>query len=61
LNFYAIGNDPPKLFLVDAPGYGARGRPEWGALFDHYIQNREEYVLDYALKNFARSLPFLLD
>jgi GTP-binding protein len=30
--------------LVDAPGYGGRGRPEWGELFDHYVDNRKEYA-----------------
>jgi GTP-binding protein EngB required for normal cell division len=43
LNFYRIG-DPEQLILVDAPGYGARGRVEWGKLFDEYIETREQYV-----------------
>lgn len=30
--------------IVDAPGYGARGRPEWGRLFEYYIRNRKEWV-----------------
>ena len=30
------------MVLVDAPGYGARGRPEWGSLFDHYLATRKE-------------------
>ena len=34
--------------MVDAPGYGGRGRPEWGELFDHYVDNRKEYVFDPA-------------
>ena len=42
LNFYQVGKAPGKAILVDAPGYGARGRPEWGTLFDHYIDNRKE-------------------
>ena len=29
---------------MDAPGYGGRGRREWGQLFDHYTDNRKEYV-----------------
>ena len=44
LNFYRVGPDPGRLVLVDAPGYGSRGRPEWGELFDHYIANRSQYV-----------------
>ena len=40
LNFYRVGPDPGKLIVVDAPGYGARGRPEWGELFDQYVDNR---------------------
>jgi len=42
LNFYRVGKEPGKITLVDTPGYGARGRPEWGELFDHYINNRKE-------------------
>ncbi|KAF9482595.1 P-loop containing nucleoside triphosphate hydrolase protein [Pholiota conissans] len=56
LNFYAIGSEPAKLYLVDAPGYGARGRPEWGALFDHYVQNREELKRVYILFNAKHGL-----
>lgn len=44
LNFYRVGKAPGKTVLVDAPGYGGRGRPEWGELFDHYVDNRKEYV-----------------
>lgn len=44
LNFYRVGPDPGQLVLVDAPGYGGRGRPEWGELFDHYVDNRSAYV-----------------
>lgn len=29
--------------MVDAPGYGARGRPEWGELFDNYTTKRSAY------------------
>lgn len=32
--------DSGKAVLVDATGYGARGRQEWGELFDRYIDNR---------------------
>ncbi|RDX54160.1 P-loop containing nucleoside triphosphate hydrolase protein [Lentinus brumalis] len=42
LNFYRVGLPPGHLILVDAPGYGSRGRPEWGRLFDQYVQTREE-------------------
>ena len=42
LNFYQVGKAPGKAVLVDAPGYGGRGRPEWGKLFDHYTDNRKE-------------------
>ncbi|KAH9849865.1 P-loop containing nucleoside triphosphate hydrolase protein [Lenzites betulinus] len=52
LNFYRVGPPPGQLVLVDAPGYGSRGRPEWGALFDHYVENRAElrrvYILFHA-------------
>lgn len=46
LNFYQVGKAPGKAVLVDAPGYGGRGRPEWGELFDHYVDNRKEYACD---------------
>ena len=39
--------------LVDAPGYGGRGRPEWGALFNHYIKHRSKCVY---LSKFRRVL-----
>ena len=42
LNFYQVGKAPGKSVLVDAPGYGSRGRPEWGELFDYYTDNRKE-------------------
>ncbi|KAF9257487.1 hypothetical protein L218DRAFT_1080883 [Marasmius fiardii PR-910] len=43
LNFYRAGNlGRAKLLLVDAPGYGQRGRPEWGALFNDYIKTRRQ-------------------
>ncbi|KAF9554950.1 P-loop containing nucleoside triphosphate hydrolase protein [Agrocybe pediades] len=56
LNFYRVGADPGKLLLVDTPGYGARGRAEWGALFDHYIQNRKELKRIYILFNAKHGL-----
>ncbi|KAJ3716060.1 P-loop containing nucleoside triphosphate hydrolase protein [Lentinula raphanica] len=42
LDFFRVGTAPGKLILVDSPGYGDRGRPEWGQLFDSYVQNRKE-------------------
>ncbi|EKM82210.1 hypothetical protein AGABI1DRAFT_105518 [Agaricus bisporus var. burnettii JB137-S8] len=51
LNFYRVGAPPGKLILVDAPGYGARGRPEWGEMFDKYLQTRKELRRVYILFN----------
>ncbi|KAH9935997.1 P-loop containing nucleoside triphosphate hydrolase protein [Epithele typhae] len=51
LNWFRVGPDPGHLILVDAPGYGDRGRPEWGELFDHYVQNREVLRRVYILFN----------
>ncbi|KAJ3993561.1 hypothetical protein F5050DRAFT_1577375 [Lentinula boryana] len=42
LDFFRVGDAPGKLILVDSPGYGDRGRPEWGLLFDSYVQKRKE-------------------
>ncbi|KAJ3828450.1 hypothetical protein F5880DRAFT_1608426 [Lentinula raphanica] len=42
LDFFRVGAAPGKLILVDSPGYGDRGRPEWGQLFDSYVQNRKK-------------------
>ncbi|KAG8708298.1 hypothetical protein FRC09_001325, partial [Ceratobasidium sp. 395] len=44
LNFFQVGVDVGKLTLVDAPGYGERGRPEWGEIFEHYIATRQRHV-----------------
>jgi len=41
---------------VDAPGYGARGRPEWGLLFDHYLRTRNELKRIYVLFNAKHGL-----
>ena len=49
LNFFRVGRDPGQLVVVDAPGYGARGRGEWGVLWDHYVDTRETYVWDKLL------------
>ncbi|KLO13298.1 P-loop containing nucleoside triphosphate hydrolase protein [Schizopora paradoxa] len=51
LNFFRVGPAPGQLILVDAPGYGQRGRPEWGELWDHYIQNRGQLRQIYLLLN----------
>ncbi|KAI0048776.1 P-loop containing nucleoside triphosphate hydrolase protein [Auriscalpium vulgare] len=51
LNFFRVGPDPGKLILVDAPGYGSRGRPEWGQLFSHYLGSRKELRRVYILFN----------
>ncbi|CCM02610.1 uncharacterized protein FIBRA_04713 [Fibroporia radiculosa] len=56
LNFYSVGPEPGKLVLVDAPGYGARGRPEWGALFNHYVQYRKELKRVFILFNAKHGL-----
>ncbi|KAI0766000.1 P-loop containing nucleoside triphosphate hydrolase protein [Irpex lacteus] len=56
LNFYRVGPDPAKAVVVDAPGYGQRGRPEWGALFDHYVSHREELKRIYLLINASHGL-----
>ncbi|KAF5385800.1 hypothetical protein D9615_002193 [Tricholomella constricta] len=51
LNFYRVGSEPGKLILVDAPGYGARGRPEWGNMFDTYLETRKALRRVYILFN----------
>lgn len=43
LEFYRVG-EPGKLVLVDAPGYGVRGKVNWGELFNEYIETREQYA-----------------
>ncbi|KAG8692110.1 hypothetical protein FRC08_010003 [Ceratobasidium sp. 394] len=47
LNFFQVGADPGRLTLVDAPGYGERGRPEWGEVFERYIGTRQRYARLY--------------
>jgi hypothetical protein len=59
LNFFRIGEPPGNLVLVDAPGYGARGRREWGALFDAYIEQRKEYVWSVLKLSDADTFPLL--
>ncbi|KAG6906923.1 hypothetical protein DXG01_011349 [Tephrocybe rancida] len=56
LNFFRVGPDPGKLILVDAPGYGARGKAEWGILFDKYLETRRELRRIYILFNAKHSL-----
>ncbi|KAF8654643.1 hypothetical protein AX16_003496 [Volvariella volvacea WC 439] len=56
LNFYRVGTEPGKLVLVDAPGYGARGRPEWGELFNKYLESRHELRRVYILFNAKHDL-----
>lgn len=56
LNFYRVGAEPGKLILVDAPGYGARGRPEWGEMFDEYLRTRKELRRVYILFNAKHGL-----
>jgi len=51
LTFFRVGPNPGKLILVDAPGYGTRGRPEWGRLFDQYVDTRRELCRVYILLN----------
>lgn len=41
-NFYRVGAEPGKLILVDTPGYGKRGRPEWGDMLDEYLKTRKQ-------------------
>ncbi|KAF8211078.1 P-loop containing nucleoside triphosphate hydrolase protein [Mycena galopus ATCC 62051] len=51
LNFYRVGAHPGSVILVDAPGYGARGRPEWGDLFNTYITTRKQLKRIYICFN----------
>ncbi|TFK49139.1 P-loop containing nucleoside triphosphate hydrolase protein [Heliocybe sulcata] len=51
LNFYRVGPGTGNLILVDAPGYGRRGRAEWGKLWDHYVQTRAQLRRVYCLIN----------
>lgn len=48
LNFYHVG-DPAKFVIVDAPGYGNRGQPQWGKLLNEYIETREQLKRIYIL------------
>ena len=42
LNFFRVGREAGKMVLVDAPGYGTRGRAEWGELWEHYVDTRPQ-------------------
>ncbi|KAJ8586421.1 P-loop containing nucleoside triphosphate hydrolase protein [Rhizopogon salebrosus TDB-379] len=56
LNFFRVGSHPGRLFVVDSPGYGARGRPEWGALFNHYLETREKLCRVFILISAAHGV-----
>jgi len=59
LNFFAVGikqHRPPEVILVDSPGYGERGRPQWGALFDHYVATRTALRCVYLLIDGGRGI-----
>ncbi|KAG6811227.1 hypothetical protein H0H92_008444 [Tricholoma furcatifolium] len=56
LNFFRVGSEPGKLILVDAPGYGARGKAEWGVMFDKYLETRRELRRIYILFNAKHAL-----
>jgi len=56
LTFFRVGPHPGKVVLVDAPGYGQRGRPEWGQLFDQYLKTRRELCRVYVLLNAKHGL-----
>ncbi|KAH7105927.1 P-loop containing nucleoside triphosphate hydrolase protein [Auriculariales sp. MPI-PUGE-AT-0066] len=56
LEFYGLG-EPLRLFLVDAPGYGSRGRPEWGAMVDAYLDTKNNHLQRvYILLDFEHGL-----
>lgn len=56
LNFFRVGSPPGRLVVVDSPGYGARGRPEWGALFNHYLETRKQLCRVFILISAAHGL-----
>ncbi|CAE6406211.1 unnamed protein product [Rhizoctonia solani] len=51
LNFFQVGPTARELTLVDAPGYGKRGRPEWGKVFEYYLETRENLRRIFLLVN----------
>ncbi|KAG1877349.1 P-loop containing nucleoside triphosphate hydrolase protein [Suillus subluteus] len=56
LNFFRVGSPPGRLVVVDSPGYGARGRPEWGALFNHYLETRKQLCRVFILISAAHGM-----
>lgn len=51
LDFFSVGTKSQRLVLVDSPGYGTRGKPEWGALWEWYVENRPELHRVYVMIN----------
>ncbi|KAF9645001.1 hypothetical protein BDM02DRAFT_3102028, partial [Thelephora ganbajun] len=48
INLYQVGRAPGEAVLVDAPGCGGGGCPEWGEPLDHMsttVKNRRIFVL----------------
>lgn len=41
---------------MDAPGYGARGKREWGQLFDDYLETRKQLKRVYIVFNAKHGL-----
>lgn len=56
LNFYEPSTLDPKFYLVDGPGYGSRGRPEWGKLFMDYANDRSTLRRIFILVNASHGL-----
>lgn len=56
LNFYQPTTLDPKFYLVDGPGYGNRGRPEWGELFMTYATDRSTLRRIFILVNASHGL-----
>ncbi|KAG1793148.1 P-loop containing nucleoside triphosphate hydrolase protein [Suillus plorans] len=56
LNFFRVGSPPGRLVVVDSPGYGARGRAEWGDLFNHYLETRKQLCRVFILISAAHGM-----
>ncbi|KAI0306006.1 hypothetical protein B0F90DRAFT_1695286, partial [Multifurca ochricompacta] len=56
LTFFRVGPERGKVILVDSPGYGERGRPEWGELFEQYLKSRRELARVYLVINAKHGL-----
>jgi len=59
LNFFAPGSSgkaDPQIYLVDGPGYGLRGRPEWGQTFMDYVSQRRTLCRVFVLICLAHGL-----